>query len=166
MKKTLYRLITGLLLAGWMFTIFLFSGQPAVESAKVSGTVAYRMVDACNQVFHMGLTEETMEKYARNMDHPVRKAAHMTEYAILGLLSFFCLAGYLERERRTYLFALGIAICYAASDEIHQLFVPGRAGRFGDVCIDTAGAALGLIFLFFLLKMIGKHCEKKKLPLQ
>lgn len=166
MKKILYRLVTGLLLAGWMLTIFLFSGQPAVESAKVSGTVAYRMIDTCNQVFHMGLAEETMEKYAQNMDHPIRKAAHMTEYAILGLLSFFCFRGYLKRERRTYLLALGAAVCYAASDEIHQLFVPGRAGRFSDVCIDTAGAALGLLFLFFILKIIGKHCEKNRLPLQ
>lgn len=159
MKKILYRLLTGLLLAGWMFTIFSFSRQPAVESAKVSGTVAYRMAEVCNRVFQMGLAEETLEKYAQEMDYPVRKAAHMTEYAILGLFSFFFLTGYLERGRRTYLLALGIAACYAVTDEIHQLFVPGRAGRFSDVCIDTAGAALGLLFLFFILKIIGKHCE-------
>lgn len=166
MKKILYRLLTGLLLAGWMVTIFSFSQQPAVESEKVSGTVAYRMVAVCNRVFHMGLAEETMEKYAQDIDYPVRKAAHMTEYAILALLSFFFLTGYKERERRTYLLALGIAAGYAATDEIHQLFVPGRAGRFGDVCIDTAGAALGLLLLYAIFKIIGKHCEKKQFPLQ
>lgn len=166
MKKILYRLVTGLLLAGWMCTIFSFSAQPAVESDKVSGSVAYQVVEAFDRIFHIGLPEEEMERYAQNINYPVRKAAHMTEYAILGLLSFSCLAGYRKRDGRTFFLALGIAACYAVTDEVHQLYVPGRAGRFSDVCIDTAGAALGLFILYFILKFIGKHCEKKKVPLQ
>lgn len=166
MKKILYRLATGLLLAGWMYTIFSFSAQPAVESDKVSGTVAYQVVETCNQILHIGLSEERMELYAQNINYPIRKAAHMTEYAILGLLSFFWLAGYLKLERRTFLLALGLAVLYAVTDEVHQLYVAGRAGRFSDVCIDTAGAALGLLILSFIIKFIGKHCEKKRLPLQ
>lgn len=160
MKKILYRVITGLLLAGWMFTIFSFSAQPAVESDKVSGTVAYRVMKVCDGLFHMELTEEKLEKYAENINYPIRKAAHMTEYAILGLLSFACCLGYRDRGRNSYLTALGIAVVYAATDEIHQLYIPGRAGRFSDVCIDAAGAALGLILLYFILKIIGNHCEK------
>lgn len=166
MKKILYRLVTGLLLAGWMYTIFSFSAQPAVESDKVSGSVAYRVVETFDQIFHIGLPEEEMERYAQNINYPIRKAAHMTEYAILGLLSFFCLTGYLKWERRTFFLALGMAVCYAVTDEVHQLYVAGRAGRFSDVCIDTAGAALGLLALYFILKFLGKHCEKKKVPLQ
>ena len=69
-------------------------------------------------------------------DLVLRKLAHVTEYAILGLL----LARALERVPAA--FALGVA--YAVSDEIHQSFVEGRAGRALDVAIDAVGVALGV----------------------
>ena len=37
-----------------------------------------------------------------------------------------------------------LGLVYAASDEIHQLYVPGRAGQFRDVLIDSAGVLLGI----------------------
>ena len=37
-----------------------------------------------------------------------------------------------------------IAALYAASDEIHQLFVPGRSGQLSDVILDSAGALAGV----------------------
>ena len=165
MKQLLYRFITVCLLVGWLITIFAFSAQPAHESDKVSGTVAYRVVSACNQMFDAGMTDETKELIAGEINYPIRKAAHMTEYAILGLLFFFCLVGYIKEEKRIYVSALCLTACYAATDEIHQLFVAGRAGRFSDVCIDTLGAAIGLLVLYLIrknicAKRIGKHCEK------
>lgn len=165
MKQLLYRLITGCLLVGWLFTIYRFSAQPAVESDKVSGTVAYRVVEACNQIFDAGLAEADIEQLAQDINYPIRKAAHMTEYAILGLLFFFCLIGYAKEGKRIYVISLCLTACYAATDEIHQLFVAGRSGRISDVCIDTIGASLGLLLLyvirkFICFKRIGKYCEK------
>lgn len=165
MKQLLYRCITACLLVGWMITIFAFSAQPAHESDKVSGTVAYRVVSACNQMFDAGMTDETKELVADKINYPIRKAAHMTEYAILGLLFFFSLIGYVSEKRRVYVAALCLTACYAATDEIHQLFVVGRAGRFSDVCIDSLGALIALLLLYQIRKMIavnriGKHCEK------
>ena len=46
------------------------------------------------------------------------------------------------------LIVLALAALYAASDEIHQYFVPSREARFGDVLLDTFGAALGLLILW------------------
>jgi len=46
------------------------------------------------------------------------------------------------------LLALGVATLYAASDEIHQYFVPSREARFGDVMLDATGAALGLLVIW------------------
>ena len=40
-----------------------------------------------------------------------------------------------------------MATAYAATDEIHQLFVPERACAFADVCIDSCGAALGALIV-------------------
>ena len=61
----------------------------------------------------------------------LRKGAHMTEYAILGLL----LLRALGRE----LPALAVGIAYAITDELHQHFVRGRHASPIDVLIDTVG---------------------------
>lgn len=166
MKILLYRGMTGIMLAGWMIVMFLFSSQPAVESTEVSVSVSYRIVKVADGVFRLGMDEGELQKFAEGLDHPVRKAAHMTEYAILGLLSFAFYGGFGVCGKKWYLAALLTALVYAATDEFHQLFVPGRSGQLKDVCIDTAGAALGLIILYFIRKIARKHCEKKKLPIQ
>ncbi len=72
-------------------------------------------------------------------DTILRKGAHMTEYAILGLL----LLRALGRE----LPALALGMGYAITDEIHQHFVGGRHASPVDVLIDTAGVAIGIFVL-------------------
>ncbi len=55
---------------------------------------------------------------------------------------------------------LAICIFYAATDEFHQLFVSGRSGQLRDVCIDAAGAVIG-ICIYFLCRGIFRHvCSK------
>jgi VanZ family protein len=71
-------------------------------------------------------------------DLVLRKTAHVTEYAILGAL----LARVL-----TVPAALATGIVYAASDEVHQHFVPGRVGAPLDVVIDGLGVGLGILVL-------------------
>ena len=55
--------------------------------------------------------------------------------------------------RRTKSFAFCIAFCilYAASDELHQLFVDGRGAQVKDVLIDSAGSIVGVGIFDFLL---------------
>jgi VanZ family protein len=69
-------------------------------------------------------------------DLVLRKLAHATEYAILGFLLLRALGSDWPA------FALGMA--YAATDELHQHFVPGRLGSPIDVAIDAAGVAVGV----------------------
>lgn len=162
MKKTLLRLFAGVLLIVWMTVIFLFSHQPAVASSEISGGVSLGLVGRVDALLHLGLPEEQLEKLAQMIDYPVRKAAHMTEYAILGLLTFAFFRTMELGRKGYYKTAWLFALCYAATDEFHQLFVTGRSGRISDVCIDGAGAALGLLFLYLLQKIWRKHCEKNR----
>ena len=76
----------------------------------------------------------------------VRKGAHLTEYAILALLWFRALTRDTTLSRRGA-FAIAFAICasWAALDEVHQTFVPGRTGSGRDVAIDAAGSLLALV---------------------
>ena len=159
-KALPYRVITAALLAVCMGIIFWFSAQPSAESSEMSGSLAYRIVADYNEVFHRGYSEGTIELYAERIDYPIRKAAHMTEYAILAWLIMAVLRGYFYYGKKTLFASVALAACYASTDEIHQLVVEGRAGRFSDVCIDTAGALLGLALLHFLHLCYRKHCEK------
>jgi len=70
-------------------------------------------------------------------DLVLRKLAHVSEYALLGLL--------LARATRRPAVAVALAAAYAVTDEIHQTFVQGRHGAPLDVAIDTAGALAGVL---------------------
>lgn len=50
-----------------------------------------------------------------------------------------------------------IAVLYAASDEIHQLFVPGRSGQLSDVILDSAGALAGVAAFTVLCWLINRR---------
>lgn len=72
-------------------------------------------------------------------DLVLRKAAHLTEYAILGAL--------LLRALRSTPLALLAGSAYAVTDEVHQVFVSGRHGSPLDWLIDTIGVAAGVLVL-------------------
>jgi VanZ family protein len=84
------------------------------------------------------------------LHHLIRKSAHAVEYAILACLIWrvvrATLADY-QPSRQIRLVILCAAF-YAATDETHQIFVPGRGPAVTDVMLDTFGAALGLGFLW------------------
>jgi VanZ family protein len=69
-------------------------------------------------------------------DLVLRKLAHATEFAILGAL--------LVRATGRAGVSFGLGVLYAASDEVHQVFVPGRHGAPLDVAIDAVGVAVGV----------------------
>lgn len=69
-------------------------------------------------------------------DFIVKKGGHALAYAVLTVLAY--------RASGSSAAALVIALLYASSDEIHQLFVPGRHGQPLDVLIDAVGAVVGL----------------------
>ena len=72
-------------------------------------------------------------------DLVLRKAAHVSIYAVLGAL----LLRALERE----LASVAAGIAYAVSDELHQHFIPGRSGALLDVAFDTVGVVAGVAVL-------------------
>ncbi len=112
---------------------------------------------------------------AKSINHPVRKLAHFTEYLVLGMLAINAirlLMGSSGRDfedeattpsRNFYIPVLSWVFCilYAASDEFHQLFVPGRAGLVTDVCIDSAGALLGILLFLAALHLTSRRAKRK-----
>lgn len=149
--------ITGILLLVWMTVIFCFSAQAGEESSQVSHSAAYQIGKWQDQLFGQERTEEELTAQAEAMQLFIRKGAHMSEYALLAVLMVLHLNCYHFNKKQVLLLAWVLTACYASSDEFHQLFVPGRAGRITDVCIDSAGGLLGIIGIALLWKF---RCER------
>jgi VanZ family protein len=99
--------------------------------------------------------------------HFIRKMGHVTEYFILSLLILRGIrAGKTGIHLGWALAAVAIVGCYAALDEFHQSFVPGRTAAVSDVLIDTAGgvAAQVVVALVMLFGDIRKKRRDDTLP--
>ena len=130
--------------------------EPDYKSAEISSDVSYVVARIIVPDFNEIDTTE-QQKIVAKLDHPVRKTAHASEYFLLGILASLSLFVWFKKNKIILLFAgFAISVLYAISDEIHQMFVPGRAGMFTDVLIDAAGAMTGVILLLIIILIRGK----------
>lgn len=128
----------------WMVVIFCFSNQPALESSKLSDGLINKTIIKVYEICNGNITEDKKEEIISKYSYPIRKLAHFTLYFILGLLVFNYIKYF---NNKTILISLIICILYAVTDEIHQLFIPGRAGQVFDVFIDTFGSLTSIIIM-------------------
>ena len=118
-----------------MYMIFSFSSQTGVDSGNLSYKVSYGIVSVADRVLEKNLSEGDKEYYAGEIELPVRKLAHMTEYCILAICISFPLYVY------------GLRGFFACTDEFHQSFVAGRSPAKRDVAIDSLGALFGIVLV-------------------
>ena len=133
----------------WMVMIFLLSNEEAVKSSKKSDGLIIKSVELFTG---KSLSDQEKEKVLKYLVFPVRKCAHLSLYLILGILVISLLREYMVINTKLVLLSLLICFLYACSDEIHQLFVPGRSGEVIDVLIDTLGACLGVSFYYLVFR--------------
>ncbi len=137
--------IRTLLLLAWMTVIFLYSARPADISTQDSHLIGNLVADMAQRFNREDWPDQAQQLFVENIDFYVRKAAHVTEYAVLGVLLMGCLQSFNVSMPHLGRYALIAGILYAASDELHQYFVPGRACQLRDVMIDGIGVGLGVI---------------------
>ena len=132
MKKIIIKILLVIL---WMIVIFCFSNQVSDDSTKLSN----------------GLIKSTICKVSKDCDKtinktfkPVRKCAHFCVYLILGLLVMNCF----NINKKYIIYSLIICLLYSISDEVHQIFVPGRSCELLDIIIDTSGSFLGSSIIY------------------
>lgn len=133
-----------------MCLIWSFSAHSGEESSGQSLGIISRIIQVIEHVTDQEWTEEQEITFQEMIHTPIRKAAHMTEYLILELLT--AVPFLLYKKRRSWIVKVSFIICflYACSGEIHQLFVPERSGQFTDVLVDCTGVAIGCV-LFCLI---------------
>lgn len=139
-KKRISTLVSWTLVFAWMAVIFLFSAQPAHESDGLSKSVTLFIIQLIKRI--VPLAELTVD--VATLNHLIRKGAHFTVYFVLGILTANALRTSGVPTFKAVALALAICVVYAATDEIHQMFVPGRGAQVKDVLIDSAGAIVGI----------------------
>ena len=149
-----------LLLALYML-IFGFSAQDGEQSGSLSQMISEKCVEFINTLSGRHWSRVFMENLAEYFEHPIRKLAHFSEYACMGVLIFVILSQWLERGKRRYLLNVLWVFLSAAADEFHQYFVPGRYASFADVCLDTCGGIFGILLCLLVIKMISKSKRLK-----
>jgi VanZ family protein len=73
-----------------------------------------------------------------------KKAGHMVGYALLAVSYFHILNNGRKTTQLQFIAAACLAMLYSTTDEIHQLFTPGRTSSIIDVGIDAIGSSIGL----------------------
>ena len=125
--------------------IFWLSSRTTVESAQQSGSILQYLIE----IFGDNILT----------DFIVRKLAHFLEFT--GLCLLMNIALYQTRKRKSFISATLLTSLYAVTDEVHQLFVEGRACRITDWAIDICGAILGTIAFAVIMLLISKVLKSK-----
>lgn len=136
------RILAIILVIIWMTLIFIMSSFEASISEDQSNFI----IDIINKFIHINNSDY--------LSIVIRKSAHFIEYLILGILVYNMIKIY---NKNIYLSAI-ICIIYSISDEIHQMFVPGRSCQILDIGLDCLGSISGI----FLLYLIYNYKKTKK----
>ncbi|MGG3466156.1 VanZ family protein [Neobacillus pocheonensis] len=139
----------------WMFLIFNLSAQPASQSNSLSLGVTDKVIETLNKI------KPGADLNMEDVNHVVRKNAHFFAYLILAVLSLNALRNGDKLGGKKWLVALGICVLFAASDEFHQRFVPGRGPQVKDVFIDSSGALLGIMIYTAVNKILKRKASNK-----
>lgn len=138
-----------------MIVIFWFSSKTGLESDGTSNPVATAILNLIECIFGE-FDVNQHELWQEQLNFIVRKAAHMIEYAVLAMMiGLGCFQNLLRGRWMLLLPFFGSAV-YAATDEIHQLFVEGRSGKITDVFIDSVGSLIGCLFVFIIVRAVKK----------
>jgi VanZ family protein len=125
-------------LAAWAILIFIGSGNmlSAAHTSVLLSIVKWLVPSASKEFLSM-------------VHFLIRKAGHLTEYAVLATLGAraFRHSWHQVLRRNWFWLALILVIVYALSDEFHQSFVPSRTASINDCLIDTAGAFIALMII-------------------
>lgn len=157
------KVLATILVIFWMITIFHFSNQQGTGSSSTSKKVTDIIINTLD--IKKEKTEKEKEKMVKVIEPYIRKIAHYTIYTVGGILIINCINLFIDKEKIIILSSAMIGILYAASDEVHQLFVAGRSGKIADVVIDSIGILTGIAWFLLakeIIKIMLAKLEKDK----
>lgn len=143
------RIILTILLIIWMIVIFMFSNETGEASKTRSDGVAKTTINVVTKVTNQKINNKQKQKLIDNTRVIIRKVAHFTLYFILGIIAYFTLRSY-GISKNVFIYTIIFCLAYAITDEVHQLFSDGRSFKVMDILIDTSGATLSNLIIYFI----------------
>lgn len=144
------KIVLWALVIGCMAMIFSFSAQPATDSMNLSDG----LLNGILRFLHISLPVSTVT-FMRTF---IRKVAHFAVYMLLGLEVYVLFKiGYGLKTKKSAGITAVVCALYSVSDEIHQIFVPGRSGMIKDVLIDTSGALCGMAAALLICAALSRR---------
>ena len=162
LQKPWIRVLSTALVLIVMTAIFFFSSQRQKQSERLSSPIG-------NAVWDSGFLESDLfnpirESYKQSRQpfmlfaqRLARKSAHVFIFTVLGFLLRICLESWFSGKKHLLLSAFLIGAVYAVSDEVHQLFVPGRTGSVQDILLDCGGIILGVLIAAGIIRLLSKR---------
>ena len=144
--QKIYFYISLVIVLSLFILIFCLSHENGEESTETSGW----FTDLLNFLLPFPVTENV-----------VRTLAHFSEFACLSFFMNNLFVAY--KEKLNPVVACALSFLYAITDEIHQIFVPGRACQFLDMMVDLAGIVSGMFVFTILYLLTNKLINKKVL---
>ncbi len=135
-KYTKY--ISYTLLIIWCYVIFYLSNQ----TSDVSGSNSLNILSYILR----GLNTDILN----SLNIILREVMHSGVFFILGILTYL---SFRYNFSKVVLYSMLFCSLYALSDEIHQLFVSGRAFELMDICLDLIGSIVGIKFASMIKKV-------------
>ena len=149
--------ITALAVLAVAAMIFIFSAQDAESSSQTSGVLVDRLIHWFHPEFD-SLKAKARWIIRQQYQLAVRKAAHFSEFMLLGLFLRLLLKWLRCRHKNIISWVAGTL--YAVSDEIHQMFVDGRGPQPLDVGIDSLGVLAGVALMAGIIRLWRKRAPE------
>lgn len=144
------KVISYLLFIFWLFIIFYLSNQSGNISGGESSHLIYNTLHFIYKCLNLDTSH--LNEIILIIHNPLRECMHSLEYLILGVLTINLLIQTQVKENKMVITIL-FCFIYAATDEIHQLFIPGRTFEYFDILMDMVGTLIGTL----ITKLIWKH---------
>lgn len=130
-----------ILLLIWLIVIFYLSNQNSIVSGGSSGNTIRFILN----LFHVNNVDSIVDI----IHNPLRETMHAFEYFILGILSYNFFRFY--NFKKIILFCVSFCVFYSISDEVHQIFIPGRTFELLDLFLDFIGSYIGILLFNFVM---------------
>ena len=141
--KKIYFSVSFIIVIALLVLIFCLSNENGEDSTETSSWFTALI----NFILPFPVSEST-----------VRTLAHFSEFACLSFFMNNLFVAY--KDKLTPIIACTLSFLYAVSDEIHQIFVPGRACQFIDMMVDLGGILSGFIVYAVIYILIRKIIKK------
>lgn len=150
-KRNILRIIFLSLLFITFFAIFQFSAQVGEKSDGVSKNLLSKIIDTSQ--YTRDLSEQTKNQLLEHGNPIIRKLAHFSIYALVGIWIMAFMSTFNIRLYKKWIISMAVGICYAIADEFHQGFVDGRSPAITDVGIDSLGVFSGILIILIIISV-------------